>query len=453
MPITKTENKSKNISDPNVKGSSKGMKKANVKNKDTDNNDLKKDAKNKDSKKVNAKDKEEVKANTKKAAINKNDSKEENIKNSKNEKPKADSKEEISKDTKKVGKEANAKNTKVIQIAKPKKLLFSKKPELKELTFVDLPDKPQKPNKYVHQIVQLDRLNNQFDTEKFQALRHTSMSNSVIDSLRRIGMCLNKIDPSQLPKKNVSKVLFILITANNDSGCFNDAYLMALIHKKLNFKIVFLYNTDHKHFLEMLEYFLVHTINSLTFYYSGNDSASKIRNIGHGIKFIDKSFVSSQDLGQFIAEKSNGKTYILVLSDCASGGSIFDMKSAKEDKNKSVSDIISFTSHKSELTSDEKINSHGLFTYYYAKILRQFPALSPKDMAASLNQSLQRFKISYTYNTSDLGDRLSDDIIYEDADTAFNGPNAEITGPSKRKKVEAPKKKTVEAIPIEFQNY
>lgn len=323
----------------------------------------------------------------------------------------------------------------------------------KPFSFVENPNKPKKHIKYIHSIVKLDKNDSLYTDEQFQKVRHISICGHIISSFRLIGVCLNKVDLDSLPKKPVKKVLFILINTNNDVGCFNDAYLLSMIHLKLGFKIVYLYNTNLITFLKFLGYFLKYTINSLTFYYTGHDSASKIRNIGHGIKFIDKSSISANELGQFIAEKSNGKTYILVLSDCKSGGSIFSMDAAVKCEHKSLSDIVSFTSHKSCLTPDQKIRSHGLFTYYFCKLIRQFPTISPEDMVDNLNEYTSRFRISYSYETSDVsGDRLSQDIIFEDADTALNGENAKITGPSKRSKVPEPKHVVeVEEIPIEFQ--
>ena len=414
--IEPKKGKEKHITKNNTKGNEKNEKKNSMK-------DIKKVFTPQEKK---DKDKEKQPINSKKEKTDKNnDNKKDHIKYT-NHKP---------------GKPA---------ILLPKKNILPNKKPMTKITYIDEPDKPQILNKYIHGVVQLEKQNIQFTDQNFQKIRHVSFCSYIIMSFRRIGMCLNKVDIAALPRKPIKKVLFIVINSNNDVGCCNDAYLISLIHMKLGFKIVYLYNTNLVTLIKFLGYFLEHTISAFTFYYTGHDSASKIRNVGHGIKFIDKSCISDQELGKFIAEKSNGKEFILVLSDCDGGGSVFNMETAVKSENKSLSDIVCFKSHKSKLTPDAKIRTHGLFTYYFCKLIKQFPTLSPKDMEEKLNESMARFNISFSYETSENGDRLSDDIIFEDADTSINGPNAEITGASKRAKIPEPKH-LVEAIPIELQ--
>ena len=129
------------------------------------------------------------------------------------------------------------------------------------------------------------------------------------------------------------------------------------------------------------------------------------------------------------------------------------MSEAIKIRNVHCSDIVSFTSHKSRLSPGEKIRSHGLFTYYFCRLIRQFPTSSPKDMVEKLNIALKRFKITYSFETSCDDERVAEDILFEDADMSFNGPNAEITGPAKRERIIIPQEQhTTEAIPAQFQN-
>ncbi|KAK8897012.1 hypothetical protein M9Y10_014944 [Tritrichomonas musculus] len=352
-------------------------------------------------------------------------------------------------ETKKSNKDDDKKATKNKSQTKSKKSVV-KKPAQK-FSWVDDTENPPFPSKYVHKSVNLDKKNPEFTAHQFQITRHSQMFSTVIESFHSIAKCLNKLTPSMLPKKPVDRVLFNLINTNKNVGCFNDAYLMSLIHRKLGYKIVFLYNTDLMTFLKFLEYFLTRTICSLTLYYSGTDCVSKIRHIGHGIKFMDKTVLTSVELGQFIGQKSNRKAFILVLSDCESGNCVFDMEACKKNGYPRSSDIVNFISHKSRLTPDQKARSHGILTYYFCKLIRQFPTICPKDMCDKLNEATKRFKLSFSFDTTCDDDRLATDIMFEDADISFNGPNAEITGPSKRLRIISKPKKTVEAIPISAQ--
>ena len=130
-----------------------------------------------------------------------------------------------------------------------------------EFQFVDKPNKPQKRSSYIRKVVKLDNKEEQFSMKQFQSVRKVSNAREMIDSLRRIGMCLNKVDISQLPKSNIDKVCFLYISNYENTheplgvGPFNDAYLFAFIHYKLGYKIVFLYNSDKETF--KYTYFLI----------------------------------------------------------------------------------------------------------------------------------------------------------------------------------------------------
>lgn len=330
----------------------------------------------------------------------------------------------------------------------------NKKKENPKAQFIDEPEKPEKHSIYIHKVVKLDNKNNQFSEKKFQHVRQISNSKEIISSFRRIGMYLNKKEIYQLPQGNIDKVCFILInnyekdTETLGVGPLNDAYLFALIHHKLNYKIVFLYNPSKITFVTSLEYFLLHTTNSLTFYYTGKDSLSRIKKMDHGILFrgMNETF-SNTDFAHLVSEKSNGKARILIVSDCTNDDYIFNIKAAKKAKN--PTEIVSFSVVKAFMNPKQKRKSQGLLTYYFCKLLRQFPNSSPNQMTRYLNVSMQRFKQVVSANLSN--ESLSEQPLFPDADAAFNG----------KIKVEQPKKTPVvvdtedklitEPIPIENQ--
>ncbi|KAK8843076.1 hypothetical protein M9Y10_025267 [Tritrichomonas musculus] len=292
--------------------------------------------------------------------------------------------------------------------------------------FVDKPKKPEKHSAYVHKIVQLDKKDNQFSEKKFQEIHQISNNKEMNESLRRVGICLNKADLTKLPKKGVDKVCFILVNNYEKDadglgvGPLNDAYLFALIHKKLGYNIAYLYNPGLAKFVLSLEYFLEHTTSALTIYYTGRDSESKVSNISHGITFDNhKEIFSSIEFGKTVGQKWNGKCRIMILHDCSCGGSIFNMHSAKSTVNGPDIEIVSYTVNKKNLKPKEKRLSQGLFTYYFCKLLRQFPNSTPQEMANMLTLSFERFKVGFIPVLS--REKLNESPLYPEAGSIFGG--------------------------------
>ena len=291
--------------------------------------------------------------------------------------------------------------------------------------FVDKPKKPTKHSAYVHKVVQLDKKDNQFTESKFQKIRKISSPREMNESLLRIGKCLNKADLSKLPPKEADRFCFLLIN-NYDKdaeslgvGPLNDAYLFALIHRKLGYKIVYLYNPSMAKFMESLEYFLVHTSLSLTIYYVGRDSFSRIRQVSHGIQFDEhKEILSDYDFGKMVGQKWNGRCRIFILHDCTCEGCVFNMKAAKNTPSGPDIEIISFNVIKKNLKPREKRLSQGLLTYYFCKLMSQFPNSTPQEMANMLNISFERFKVGFIPQLSK--ESLNESLMFPGADGCFN---------------------------------
>lgn len=307
-----------------------------------------------------------------------------------------------------------------------KKIMKQQKEEMRaKVPFVDKPDKPERSSAFLHKAVSLDKKDNQFSDSKFQSVRKVSNQKEIIESFHRIGMDINDVEVDDIPKENLNKVCFVLI--NNyykDYKCLgvgplNDAYLFALIHHKMGFKIVFMFNPEMDNFTEKLEFFLANTVMALTIYYSGRDSSSRVRRVGHGIQFIDDEVMSSKEFGQLVGGKSNGTAKIIIISDCGSGKTVFSMKAATNTENAHTSPMINFSVDKKILTPRERRMSQGLFTYYFSKLVRQFPNASPKEMVDMLNISFERFKITFSSLVS--FDTLDEKPMFPGADTAFNG--------------------------------
>lgn len=316
--------------------------------------------------------------------------------------------------------------------------------------FVDKPKKPQKHSKYVHKVVQLDKRDNQFTESKFHEIHKISNSREVNESLHRIGKCLNKADLMKLPGKEADKICLILINNyDNDANGLgvqplNDAYLFALIHHKLGYKIVYLYNPTMVKYLQSLEYFLTFTSLSLTIYYTGRDSFSRVRSVRHGIQFDEqKEIVSDYDLGKLISSKWNGKCRIFFLNDCSCEGSIIDMRAVKNTPNGRDIEIVSFSSNKKNLKPKEKRLSQGLLTYYFCKLMSQFPNSTPAEMANMLTISFERFKIGFVPLLSK--DSLNESPIFPGAGSCFNTQNQ--AAPQQQQQQKQDDKPVTEPIP------
>lgn len=326
-----------------------------------------------------------------------------------------------------------------------------KKPKKEEpkVPFIDEPTKVEKPSIYIHKVVKLDNKDNEFSEKQFQKVHHLSKASDVIQSFHRIGMQLNNVNMADIPKE-CDRICFVLInnyTDQSDSlgvAPLNDAYLFSKIHTKLGFKIVFLINPDKLTFIKTLEFFLKHTMTSLSIFYSGRDSSSKATRTSHGIQFDGEQLpFSSTDFGKLVADNSNGQAKVLIISDCGCGGTIFSMKAANKTENAHCSAIVSFSTDKKLLEPKERRKTQGLYTYYFCKLLRQFPNSSPNEMADILNQSFERFGVSFNPQVS--SDDVADQPIYPYANAIFNGPGSIPPQPPLSQPVEKPK---TEAIPI-----
>lgn len=297
--------------------------------------------------------------------------------------------------------------------------------EKTEFQYIDKPNYGLKRSTYIRKVVKLDNKDDQFSTKKFQKVRKCSTKKDVLDSFRRIGMSFDKVKLSKLPKENILKVCFVTIANFDDTNeslgvaPLNDAYLFAFIHYKLGYKVIFLYNPDKSVFVKSLKFLLAKTSNTLTIYYSGNDSFSKISQVNHGIQFNYKENITDTELGILFRQKKDARIKIFIFSDCTTGGSIFSMKNVKKDMN--LPNIVSISANKSSLMPKEKRMSHGLLTYYFCKLIMNFADSSVKKMIDLLNMSMRRFGITFTPIVSD--EELLDRQMISGA--------SEVFGPSK----------------------
>ena len=264
------------------------------------------------------------------------------------------------------------------------------------MAFADRPDKKQKHPHYEHKAIKLYNKKNQFTIKEFHRIRKDSTHKNLISSFSRISMCLNGKDPSKIPIRDLDKVCFILINTYEDTeddlgvGPLNDGYIIGSDHHNLGFKVFYLYNPNSNEFLSHLNYFIKNVTKSLTIYYSGADSIDK--NGIHGIQFID-TFIPSSQISILVCKECNPKVKVIFLSDCRTGGSIFDVDSMMSDYCANPLIILSFFANKDKISKDNKDmkRSHGIFTYYFCNIISETPNITPASFIERVNTYILRF--------------------------------------------------------------
>ena len=210
-------------------------------------------------------------------------------------------------------------------------------------------------------------------------------------------MCLND-KSSSIQTGDLNKVCFILINDYDDEdkelgvGPLNDGYLIGLKHYRLGFKVFYLYNSKCEEYLPLLGFFLKNTAEALTVFYSGRDDNSE------GIEFNDGTLTKST-IGEIISLNCVTQAHVVFITDCLGGGSVFDIKNC--------ANVILFSVQKTNSNeSKESQRSHGIFTYYFCKIISGCPNITPNRLVETMNHSINRFDETFTceFNNKELGE-------------------------------------------------
>lgn len=270
------------------------------------------------------------------------------------------------------------------------------------MTYVDTPNKKQKHPHYEHRTTKLDLKDNEFSIKKFQKVRSVSTHKDLIKSFGRIGMCLNDKSETTIPTEELHKVCFVIINDYNKEdkelgvGPLNDGYLIGLKHHRLGFKVFYLYNSKSEELSPLLSFFMKNTKDSLTVFYSGRDNNSQ------GIEF-NNGTLEKESISEVISSNENKKIKIIFITDCLSGGSVFDIHNC--------SNAIAFYVKKNDSNESKEIEkSHGIFTYYFCKIICENPSITPNRLVERMNPSLCRFNESFTCEFID--DKLGETPIF-----------------------------------------
>lgn len=255
--------------------------------------------------------------------------------------------------------------------------------------------------------------NNIPNKNKIQSQPSSSTSN-LLRTFNKFTIGLNSREIHNISFYNHDKVCFILINTyeneNQDLGIgpLNDGFHIGLYHHRLDYKVYYLYNPPSEKFINFFEFFLQNTTKALTVFFAGHDSANSSI---HEIEFTNGK-LSSNIIKKAISEKCNGKAKVLLISDSYNGGSVFDLHSISYNNNQHSNDIISFWVKKNinDTESKEMKKSHGIFIYYFCKIIGDSPKISPNELVTKINPSISNFNECFKYDATN--QKLADEPLF-----------------------------------------
>lgn len=245
---------------------------------------------------------------------------------------------------------------------------------------------------YEYRVKKLDQKDNQFPSKKFHQIRKSSNPKKILHSFGRIANRLNDKEPSSINESDLNKVCFILMNTYKKKkensfrvGPLNDGYLIALNHRRRGFKIFYLYNPRSDEFLNFLGFFVKHTNFELSVFYSGPITEN------NSIEFCNGS-IPQDSVGDVITQNCNKNAHVLFVTDCCNGGSVFDIHKMNSQNFTKPSNMISIFTNKAFSPQSRECNrTHGLFTYYFCKIINEYPKITPYKLVEEMNTCLKRF--------------------------------------------------------------
>ena len=250
--------------------------------------------------------------------------------------------------------------------------------------------------------------NNVIEEKKLNTTKFDLTISNLLRTMNKFTICLNSKTIQNISFYNHTKVCFILINTyeneNEDLGMgpLNDSIHIALYYHKLHYKVFYLYNPQSNQFINFLDYFLKNTKKALTVFYSGYGSNNSSI---HEIKFPN-GHLSSDVIQKSLSQNCNGKAKVTLLTNTFNGGPVFDIHSINLLNDQQSSDIISFwvKKEKNNLKLNESKRSHGIFIYYFFKIISDFPNITPKELVEKVNPSIESFNefLKYDVTNTDL---------------------------------------------------
>lgn len=258
-------------------------------------------------------------------------------------------------------------------------------------------------NRFKHYMYKNIVQNSKISKKEFQKSRGSTTPKKIQSSLKKIATCLNGMKPEDIPKDNLQAVCFLVCNTykkNNNTlgiGPLNDCYIMAQINHKRGYKIYYLYDPSREEFLKYLPIFLKYTKNNLVLYYSGRCTTVYAKHVTDSAIVFDEGYITGNELNSVLCNNTNKKVKIVLVCDCFTGGSIWNLSYDNKEFPSFPSNLISIypvynSTVPSMVKKAEKV--HGIFTYYLCQYSNEITDISPSKLMERMNQRLERFNIS-----------------------------------------------------------
>lgn len=242
-----------------------------------------------------------------------------------------------------------------------------------------------------------------------QDFQNARMKLSMDQALKELNSLAKDLSKKPVIPKSMKKACFLCCNTYTKPayrlgvGPLNDTITVALNHKKLGYECYFLHNPTPDQFMQFLQKFIAQTTGNLTVFFTGHGANVKDKN-GDESDGMDEAMVF--DTGHIVDDKlvqliskANGRTKIVLLTDCCHSGSIWDLQSANDHGLKLPKNIVSLSAAKDSQTAKQtkmKQKDQGIFTYYFWKIFNENPNCTVKTMEPKINAGISRFKQHFT---------------------------------------------------------
>lgn len=244
--------------------------------------------------------------------------------------------------------------------------------------------------------------NTKFSSKKFQNARSSTTQKKVLESLDEIATCLNGISIRNIPKKNLQNVCFLVCNTykNNDSlgvSPLNDCYLTAQLNHKRGYQIFYLYDSTREEFMKYISVFLKYTRKSLIIYYSGKCTTVNEDNITDSAIVFEDGYITGYELNGILSLESNKKHKIVLICDCFTGSSIWNLSFDKAQFPVFPSNVVSiypvYNSNVQDVAKKAE-ELHGIFTYYLSKYSYEVTDISPSYLMQRMNSRFNQLDMS-----------------------------------------------------------
>ena len=256
----------------------------------------------------------------------------------------------------------------------------------------------------------ISRIKGVFKKEEFQEARNSMQMSEGLTLIRSIARDLTKKPPITTIPATLDKACFIICNTYTvpkyalGVGPMNDAITVAKCHKDCGYQVFFLNNTSDKEFLSYLPLIVKRTKKELTIYYTGYATNIKTNDqdeINAESMIFDNGSVSDNKFFNCIAENSNGKARILLIADCCHAGILWDMQLAQKNSISLPQNILSLYSTKISETAKKTAigkKSHGIFTYFLSKILKENKQATVDQISTEINPQLKIYNEVLMHN-------------------------------------------------------